>query len=144
MYAIRSYYGFEVLLIDNNTSDPAVWQPVEAHCQTLGERFRFFHVAPLDGFKSGALNYALARTAEDAQVIAVIDSDYLVDPDWLRDLVPRFQRSQIAIVQAPQDYRDGGENAFKAMCYAEYRGFFFIGMVTRNERNAIIQRNNFV
>jgi hypothetical protein len=28
---------------------------------------------------------------------------------------------------------------FKAMCYAEYRGFFYIGMVTRNERNAIIQ-----
>ncbi len=53
--------------------------------------------------------------------------------------MPRFQRPQIAIVQAPQDYRDGGENAFKAMCYAEYRGFFFIGMITRNERNAIIQ-----
>ena len=23
--------------------------------------------------------------------------------------------------------------------YAEYRGFFYIGMITRNERNAIIQ-----
>jgi len=45
----------------------------------------------------------------------------------------------MAIVQAPQDYRDEHENAFKAMCYAEYRGFFHIGMITRNERNAIIQ-----
>jgi len=42
-------------------------------------------------------------------------------------------------VQAPQDYRDAGTSAFKAMCYAEYRGFFHIGMITRNERNAIIQ-----
>jgi exo-beta-1,3-glucanase (GH17 family)/cellulose synthase/poly-beta-1,6-N-acetylglucosamine synthase-like glycosyltransferase len=134
-----NYPHFEVLVIDNNTRDPAVWQPVEAHCRSLGERFRFFHVDPLAGFKSGALNFALAHTAEHAQVIAVIDSDYSVDPDWLRDLVPRFLRPQIAIVQAPQDYRDGGENAFKAMCYAEYRGFFFIGMITRNERNAIIQ-----
>jgi hypothetical protein len=25
------------------------------------------------------------------------------------------------------------------MCYAEYQGFFYIGMLTRNERNAIIQ-----
>ena len=25
------------------------------------------------------------------------------------------------------------------MCHAEYRGFFHIGMITRNERNAIIQ-----
>jgi len=134
-----NYPRFEVLVIDNNTRDPAVWQPVEAHCRTLGERFRFFHVDPLDGFKSGALNFALARTADAAEVIAVIDSDYIVDPDWLRDLVPRFQRPQVAIVQAPQDYRDGGANAFKGMCYAEYRGFFFIGMITRNERNAIIQ-----
>ena len=29
----------------------------------LGERFRFFHVAPLAGFKAGALNFALAKTA---------------------------------------------------------------------------------
>jgi hypothetical protein len=50
-----------------------------------------------------------------------------------------FQDERIAIVQAPQDYRDAGESAFKAMCYAEYRGFFHIGMITRNERNAIIQ-----
>jgi len=27
-------------------------------------------------------------------------------------------------VQAPQDYRDEADNLFKAMCYAEYRGFF--------------------
>jgi hypothetical protein len=58
----------------------------------------------------------------------------------LRDLVPQFQqRGEIAIVQAPQDYRDGAESCFKAMCLAEYRGFFHIGMITRNERNAIIQ-----
>jgi cellulose synthase/poly-beta-1,6-N-acetylglucosamine synthase-like glycosyltransferase len=53
--------------------------------------------------------------------------------------VPQFQAVHIGIVQAPQDYRDSAWSAFKAMCYAEYRGFFFIGMVTRNERNAIIQ-----
>ena len=41
------YPDYEVLVIDNNTRDPAVWQPVEAHCARLGERFRFFHVAPL-------------------------------------------------------------------------------------------------
>jgi len=133
------YPDYEVLVIDNNTRDEAVWRPVEAHCAALGARFRFFHVAPLAGFKAGALNYALDRTAPDAAIVAVIDSDYLVDARWLRDLTPAFQDERIAIVQAPQDYRDAGENAFKAMCYAEYRGFFQIGMITRNERNAIIQ-----
>src|SRR5215475_1882011 len=133
------YPDYEVLVIDNNTREEAVWRPVEAHCAALGARFRFFHVAPLAGFKAGALNYALDRTAPDAAIVAVIDSDYVVDARWLRDLTPAFQDERIAIVQAPQDYRDAGENAFKAMCYAEYRGFFQIGMITRNERNAIIQ-----
>jgi cellulose synthase/poly-beta-1,6-N-acetylglucosamine synthase-like glycosyltransferase len=133
------YSNYEVLVIDNNTRDENVWRPVEAHCARLGARFRFFHVAPLQGFKAGALNFALARTVPDAQIVAVIDSDYVVDPGWLRELVPGFQDPRIAIVQAPQDYRDEGASAFKAMCYAEYRGFFHIGMITRNERNAIIQ-----
>jgi exo-beta-1,3-glucanase (GH17 family)/cellulose synthase/poly-beta-1,6-N-acetylglucosamine synthase-like glycosyltransferase len=133
------YPDFEVLVIDNNTRDEAVWYPVQAHCATLGPRFRFFHVAPLAGFKAGALNYALERTAADAAVIAVIDSDYVVEPGWLRQLTPAFQNQRVAIVQAPQDYRDADQSAFKAMCYAEYRGFFHIGMITRNERNAIIQ-----
>jgi len=133
------YPDFEVLVIDNNTRDEALWRPVEAHCRRLGARFRFFHVDPLAGFKAGALNFALEHTAADAEVVAVIDADYIVRPDWLRDLVPEFENPRTGIVQAPQDYRDAAESAFKAMCHAEYRGFFHIGMVTRNERNAIIQ-----
>lgn len=137
--AALDYANFEVLVIDNNTAEESVWRPVEEHCRQLGEKFRFFHVAPLSGFKAGALNFALRHTAADATIIAAIDSDYLVHPGWLRDLVPAFGEGRIGIVQAPQDYRDGEENAFKAACYNEYAGFFAIGMVTRNERNAIIQ-----
>ncbi|MCG6983861.1 MAG: glycosyltransferase [Thiocapsa sp.] len=137
--AVLDYPRYEVLVIDNNTKDPAVWQPVQAHCERLGGRFRFFHVDPLSGFKAGALNHALRETDPDAGVIAVIDADYVVQPLWLRHLVPGFQDPEVAVIQAPQDYRDAGQNAFKAMCMAEYRGFFHIGMVTRNERNAIIQ-----
>ncbi|MEN8168726.1 MAG: glycosyltransferase [Pseudomonadota bacterium] len=133
------YPNYEVLLIDNNTKDPAVWQPVEAHCEKLGERFRFFHKEPLAGFKAGALNFGLQQTSAQAEIVAVIDSDYIVDPRWLHDLMPQFSDPKVAIVQAPQDYSDGCQNAFKAMCYSEYAGFFYIGMMTRNERNAIIQ-----
>jgi cellulose synthase/poly-beta-1,6-N-acetylglucosamine synthase-like glycosyltransferase len=137
--AALDYPRFEVLIIDNNTKAPQVWQPVREHCRKLGPTFRFFHVDPLGGFKAGALNFALARTRPDARIIAVIDSDYTVSENWLKDLVPQFKDPGVGIVQAPQDYRDAAGNLFKAMCYAEYCGFFFIGMITRNERNAIIQ-----
>ncbi len=134
-----NYPNYEILVIDNNTKNPDTWRPVEKFCAQLGSRVRFFHVDPLAGFKAGALNYALKHTAAEAEIIAVIDSDYMVNKSWLTDLIPQFANPKVGIVQAPQDYRDQGENAFKAMCYSEYRGFFFIGMITRNERNAIIQ-----
>lgn len=133
------YADFEVLVIDNNTRDPEVWEPLQAHCEKLGPRFRFFHVAPLAGFKGGALNYALQHTAADAEIIAVIDSDYCVAPEWLKQMAPHFADPHIAVVQSPQDYRDEQESLFKKLCYCEYKGFFHIGMVTRNDRDAIIQ-----
>ena len=133
------YPNFEVLVIDNNTKDDAVWKPLEEHCARLGERFRFFHLPKWPGFKAGALNFALTQMAADAKIIGVIDSDYIVSPNWLRATVPYFSNDKVAFVQAPQDYRDGDESLFKHMCYWEYAGFFHIGMVQRNERNAIIQ-----
>lgn len=133
------YPNFEVLVIDNNTKDEEVWKPLEAYCAKLGPRFRFFHLPQWPGYKAGALNFGITQTAPDAAVIGVIDSDYVVTPDWLRATIPYFEKADVAFVQGPQDYRDGGESVFKRMCYWEYAGFFHIGMVQRNERNAIIQ-----
>jgi len=137
--AALNYPNFEVLVIDNNTKDEAVWKPLEEHCAKLGARFRFFHLAPWPGYKAGALNFALKETAADATIVGVIDSDYIVSPDWLRATIPYFDQPNVAFVQAPQDYRDWPGDRFKTMCNWEYAGFFHIGMVQRNERNAIIQ-----
>lgn len=133
------YPNFEVLVMDNNTKDPTIWQPVQADCDRLGARFRFFHLDNWPGFKAGAINYALENTAEDAEIIAVIDSDYILSPDWLKSMVPYFDQENVGFVQSPQDYRDAHQGSFKEMCYWEYAGFFNIGMMQRNEYNAIIQ-----
>ncbi|MBM2830795.1 MAG: cellulose synthase, partial [Gammaproteobacteria bacterium] len=133
------YPDYEVLVIDNNTMDPAIWQPVQAFCHSLGPQFRFFHLDHWPGYKAGALNFGLWQTSTDAKIVAVIDSDYIVSPQWLKSLTPYFEDPQVGFVQAPQDYRDGEENLFKRMCYWEYAGFFNIGMVQRNDFNAIIQ-----
>lgn len=133
------YPNYEVLLLDNNTKDPAVWRPVEEYCRKLGPKFRFFHLDNWPGFKAGALNFGLAQTAPDAQHIAVIDSDYQVHPDWLKATIPHFNRPEVGFVQSPQDYRDWSHDLFQRMINWEYAGFFHIGMIQRNERNAIIQ-----
>ncbi|HEY0834182.1 MAG TPA: glycosyltransferase [Azospirillum sp.] len=133
------YPNYEVLLIDNNTKDPEVWKPVETYCRQLGEKFRFFHLDNWPGFKAGALNFGLEQTAPDAQFVAVIDSDYQVHPDWLKATIPHFARPEVGFVQSPQDYRDWDHDLFQRMINWEYAGFFHIGMIQRNERNAIIQ-----
>ncbi len=133
-----NYPNFECVVVINNTPDPAYWMPVEEHCRVLGERFKFARADQLEGFKAGALRLALMHTAPDAEVIGVIDADYVVHSDWLRDLVPHFRDPLVALVQAPQDHRDGARSVMHHAMNGEYAGFFDIGMVQRNEANAII------
>lgn len=133
--------NLEVLVVDNNTKDPALWEPVRDWVERRGDaRLRFFHLPSRPGFKAGALNFALERTAADAAVIGVVDADYVVDPDWLRSNVGHFAADpRVAVVQSPQSHRGWERHPFRRMMNFEYDGFFRIGMHHRNERDAIIQ-----
>jgi exo-beta-1,3-glucanase (GH17 family)/cellulose synthase/poly-beta-1,6-N-acetylglucosamine synthase-like glycosyltransferase len=132
------YPNFECVVIINNTPDPEFWQPIQDHCRTLGERFKFINAEKVQGFKAGALRIAMDRTAVDAEIIGIIDADYVVQPDWLKDLVPVFADPRVGLVQAPQEHRDGDRSLMHYAMNGEYAGFFDIGMVQRNEANAII------
>lgn len=132
------YPNYECVVVINNTPDPALWRPVEEHCRELGARFKFVRADNLSGFKAGALRLAAAYTAADAEIIGVIDADYVVSPDWLKDLVPAFADPEVGLVQAPQDHRDEDRTVMHYAMNGEYSGFFDVGMVERNERNAIV------
>jgi exo-beta-1,3-glucanase (GH17 family)/cellulose synthase/poly-beta-1,6-N-acetylglucosamine synthase-like glycosyltransferase len=133
-----SYPNFECVVVINNTPNPAFWRPIERRCRELGERFKFVRVENLVGFKAAALRLAMAHTADDVEIIGVLDADYVVHADWLRDLVAGFADPAVGLVQAPQDHRDGHRSIMHAAMNAEYAGFFDIGMVERNEANAIV------
>jgi exo-beta-1,3-glucanase (GH17 family)/glycosyltransferase involved in cell wall biosynthesis len=128
----------ECIVVVNNTPDASLWRPVEEHCLQLGERFKFVHVDRLAGFKAGALRLALEHTSPEAEIVGVLDADYAVDPAWLKDLVPAFADPHVGLVQAPQDHRDGDKSILHGVMNREYAGFFDIGMVQRNEVNAIV------
>jgi exo-beta-1,3-glucanase (GH17 family)/cellulose synthase/poly-beta-1,6-N-acetylglucosamine synthase-like glycosyltransferase len=132
------YPNYECVIVINNTPDPALWLPIEEHCRALGEQFKFVRADNLAGFKAGALRLALIHTAADADVIGIIDADYVVQPDWLKDLVPLFRDPNVGLVQAPQDHRDSERSVMHFAMNGEYAGFFDIGMVQRNEFNAIV------
>jgi exo-beta-1,3-glucanase (GH17 family)/cellulose synthase/poly-beta-1,6-N-acetylglucosamine synthase-like glycosyltransferase len=130
--------NLECVVVINNTPDPAFWAPIEDHCCVVGPRFKFLRVDRLQGFKAGALRLALEHTAPEAEIIGVLDADYVVHPDWLKDLVPAFADARVGFVQAPQDHRDADRHITQMVMNREYAGFFDIGMVQRNEVNAIV------
>src|SRR5437870_4671958 len=132
------YPRMEIVVIDNNTKDPAVWGPVADYCETQSN-VRFVHVDPWPGYKSGALNLALREhTDVAAELIGVIDADYLVAPAYLRGVVGYFVDPDLAFLQTPQDYREYAGDAYLTACYDAYRYFFLTTMPARNRRNSII------
>jgi hypothetical protein len=58
--------AFEIVVVDNNTRDAALWAPVQAHVEARvqalaatgrpGPALRFFHLPEWPGYKAGALN----------------------------------------------------------------------------------------
>jgi exo-beta-1,3-glucanase (GH17 family)/GT2 family glycosyltransferase len=138
------YPDFEVLCVINNTTKEELIAPVREACAILGPRFKFIHLPEVSGFKAGALNRALEWTSDDAEIIAVVDADYVVDRDWLKDLCPAFADPKVALVQAPQEHRDEDASAFKYMMNSEYKGFFDIGMVQRAADDAIVAHGTMI
>ena len=132
------YPNYEVLVVDNNTPGEENWTKIRNLCLALGPKVRFVHLDKWPGYKSGALNFALAHTAPEAEIIGSIDADYIVEPDFLRALVPAFANPRLGFVQAPQDYRVNMSDPFAESTYHGYQYFFEVSMPVRNEHNAII------
>jgi len=131
------YSNYEIVAIDDNADDTALWQPVEAWCRASG--VKFVHLTDWPGYKSGALNYALQHVMDSrTEVIGVVDSDYQIDPAFLRACAPLFTIPKIGFVQSPQDYRDWEGASFYRRLYFSYRYFFAVSQRSRNERNAAI------
>ncbi len=137
-YLIRlDYPRYEVILIDDNTDDEQLWRPVQEWCAR--HNVKFAHLEDWPGYKSGALNYALRKlTDERAEVIGVVDSDYQIEPGFLRRCAPAFSDPWVGFIQAPQDYR-GWENApYYRRLYYSYKYFFAISQPSRNEHDGAI------
>jgi len=99
------YSTFEVIVIDNNTSDRTLWEPVRAHCRLLGPNFTFLHRMNVIGAKAGALNIAREVANSETQFIVTVDADYSVTPEILLQACAAIRQTQAAYIQFPQAYQ---------------------------------------
>ena len=131
------YPNFEVVVIDNNTKDPAVWRPVEEYCRGR-ERVKFVHVAPWPGYKAGACNLALRRyTDPRAEIIGLVDADDIVQPHYLRETVSYFSDPSLGFVQTFEGNRDFEGSDYYTACVDSYQAFYLGTMSSRNERDSV-------
>jgi len=98
------YSAYEVIVIDNNTANRTLWEPVRAHCRLLGPNFTFSHRMNVEGAKAGALNIAREAASSEAQFIVTVDADYSVNADILLKACRAIRQTNADYIQFPQAY----------------------------------------
>ncbi|MFL6239874.1 MAG: glycosyltransferase [Actinomycetes bacterium] len=131
------YPAYEIVMLDDNTDDPALWRPVQEFCEQ--HNLSFHHLQDWPGYKSGALNFALRVCDPRTEAIGIVDADYIVDSDWLTRTAPLFAEDpSVAFVQSPQNYREWeGSSYFRRLFYS-YEYFFAASQLSRNEQDGAI------
>ena len=68
----------------------------------------------------------------------MVDSDYQIEPGFLRRCAPLFADPWIGFIQAPQDYRDWQQAPYYRRLYYSYKYFFAVSQPSRNEHDGAI------
>lgn len=126
---------YEVIVLDNNTPDRALYEPVREHCQKLGAKFRFYHFDNVKGAKAGALNISLKLSSPKTTKLLILDADYHASRDILKKGLAHFVDSTVGLVQFPQAYRNSRPDCGLSW---EYKLFFDVYMNQANRMNTVL------
>ncbi|MDQ6882819.1 MAG: glycosyltransferase family 2 protein [Candidatus Dormibacteraeota bacterium] len=127
-----NYSNYEVILVDDSTDGSMEvlerWKQVD--------RFKIIHRDTRDGYKGGALTYALRAMDARTAYVAIFDADAMPFPDVLNDLLRHFYSydsqaprpiPQIGAVQSYQWHvLNKGESWLTAAVRTEYAGSYMV------------------
>ncbi|HIX94243.1 MAG TPA: glycosyltransferase family 2 protein, partial [Candidatus Gemmiger excrementipullorum] len=103
LYQNAGYDNFEVLVIENNSTDPAT----EAYYQTLPGRFARCRVVRYQGpFNFSAINNFGAQFAAGEHLLLLNNDIEILSGDFLRELLSYSQRPDVGAVGAKLYYPD--------------------------------------
>jgi cellulose synthase/poly-beta-1,6-N-acetylglucosamine synthase-like glycosyltransferase len=125
-----------VVMVGDDSTNAESSVPLRQFCERSG--IVYVHREDRKGYKAGALNGLMARTPEDVDLVAVIDADYRVEPEWLQETVGYFIDPLLAWVQTPQDYSNPDQSFLTKQYYLADKYFYRTILPSRNEENSII------
>jgi glycosyltransferase involved in cell wall biosynthesis len=125
-----------VIMVADDSTRPECAQPIKEYCERIG--VGYFTRADRSGYKAGALNMLLEKTPVDCNLLAIIDADYQVEPEYLRETVGFFVDPDLGWLQTPQDYRNRHQSFLTEQYYLADAYFYRTILPSRNEENSII------
>ena len=105
LYKNAGYDNFEVIVIENNSTDPATF----AYYKTLHDKFPTCWVVTFEGhgpFNFSAINNFGASFAEGEHLLLLNNDIEILSPDFLRELLSYSQRPDVGAVGAKLYYPD--------------------------------------
>jgi GT2 family glycosyltransferase len=97
------------VLDDSTDSTPAIAADLVETLRASGTAIRHIRRAVRTGYKAGALAYGLSL--DDAPYVAILDADFVPDPDFLRRTVgPLLSDPGLGFVQARWDHQNAGDS----------------------------------
>lgn len=103
LYQNAGYDSFEVLVLENNSTDPATF----AYYQTLPEKYSRCRVVTYEGpFNFSAVNNFGVQQAAGEQLLLLNNDIEILSPDFLRELLSYSQRADVGAVGAKLYYPD--------------------------------------
>jgi cellulose synthase/poly-beta-1,6-N-acetylglucosamine synthase-like glycosyltransferase len=125
-----------VIMVADDSTRPESSEPLRAYCARTGIHYQ--HRDDRTGYKAGALNILLEKTPADCNLLAVVDADYQVEPEYLRETVGFFVDPDLGWLQTPQDYRNRHQSFLTEQYYLADAYFYRTILPSRNEENSII------
>lgn len=132
-----NYPNYEILVGINNSPDNLYLEMIKNYSNTP---VKFFNLGIIKGAKSGALNRLLKETNVLSQHVALIDSDYVVDREWLTLSMQALDSDEsrlTKVVMARQNYRETNSNLAEAANFEQLLCFSF-NQVSRNANNSVL------
>ncbi|MFC3415096.1 cellulose synthase family protein [Algoriphagus hitonicola] len=128
----------EIQILDDSTD-----QTVDLIREKLKDypniHFKYIHRQDRTGFKAGALREGL--TVAKGEFIAIFDSDFIPDPDFLQKTIPFFHSDKIGMVQSRWTHLNEEYSLLTKLQAFALDAHFLIEQIGRNHQGAFINFN---